>query len=275
VRRSILILIALAVVALVVWQRDPARRTPLERVMATHGFTAASLAYGDVGRKPHLKTVNADAERSFAYWSLSKPITSALALTTLDLEDEVEGASVRQLLMHTGGWDREIAGDPVTDSAGGRDCTRLSAGPKQFAPGARYAYSNLGYCLLGRAIEDRTSESYRVAANRLLPETRRMDYDPVLGPAGGWSGTAAQYFRFASRPLPDLSERIERERGLPYSLGWASDGEVATHFGALHDGFAQVVRTGDFVAVALFDGRPVDDHAAEEDVRRVLLDLRR
>jgi CubicO group peptidase (beta-lactamase class C family) len=54
------------------------------------------------------------------------------------------------------------------------DVVRYMAGqPLQFAPGSKHAYSNFGYCLLGRVIEKVTGRSY-------------LDYvrEQVLAPAG-------------------------------------------------------------------------------------------
>ena len=74
--------------------------------------------------------------------------------------------TVRQLLFHTAGFDRNASFDPMfrsdeiakatktTPPAGPMAILRyMLAQPLDFEPGARFAYSNFGYCLLGRAIE--------------------------------------------------------------------------------------------------------------------------
>src|ERR1051326_2116374 len=81
--------------------------------------------------------------------------------------------TVRHLLQHTGGWDRDKSFDPMfrsrqIASAFGlpspppaRVIIRYMLGqPLDFDPGTRYAYSNFGYCLLGRVIEKIAGTSY-------------------------------------------------------------------------------------------------------------------
>jgi len=87
--------------------------------------------------------------------------------------------TIRQLLEHTGGWDRAESGDPMWDDVDGGDddCSsaieqRLTT-PLDFAPGRRYAYSNFGYCLLGRVIEAAAERPYEAYLQ-----------DTILGPAG-------------------------------------------------------------------------------------------
>jgi CubicO group peptidase (beta-lactamase class C family) len=81
--------------------------------------------------------------------------------------------TVRQLLQHTGGWDRDESRDPVflyrtvaaalgvPSPAGCPDVIRYMMGqPLDFDPGTRYAYSNFGYCVLGRIIEKASGQPY-------------------------------------------------------------------------------------------------------------------
>jgi uncharacterized protein (TIGR03437 family) len=84
---------------------------------------------------------------------------------------------VRQVLHHTGGWDRAISPilDPVVaegtvkvwQATGGAFPPSPDAAIRyvlaqrlDFAPGTRYAYSNFGYVLLGRVIEEVSGQSY-------------------------------------------------------------------------------------------------------------------
>src|SRR5947199_84806 len=70
------------------------------------------------------------------------------------------------LMQHRGGWDHKSDSDPTYDTAPiskalGIDrppnpteiATYMSGQPLQFDPGSKYAYSNLGYMLLGLVIE--------------------------------------------------------------------------------------------------------------------------
>lgn len=94
--------------------------------------------------------------------------------------------TVRQLLQHTGGWDRAKSFDPMFRSlqiaralgeappAAPRTIVRYMLGRKlDFDPGTHYAYSNFGYCVLGRVIEKITSQSYE-----------RFVQEKVLAPIG-------------------------------------------------------------------------------------------
>ncbi|HEY3148936.1 MAG TPA: serine hydrolase domain-containing protein, partial [Dongiaceae bacterium] len=81
--------------------------------------------------------------------------------------------TLRQLLQHTGGWDRDKSFDPMfrprviaraagePPPAGPHAVIRYMLGqPLDFDPGTRYAYSNFGYCVLGRVIEKITGQTY-------------------------------------------------------------------------------------------------------------------
>ena len=146
----------------------------------------------------------------FRIASISKPITAVAVLQLveedlLDLEESVfeilkefqppEGATrdprldeitVLHLLQHTGGWDRNKSYDPmwiphriqselgVQKPVSCRDVIQFMLGqPLDFDPGTKYAYSNFGYCLLGRVIEEKTGQSYEEYVK-----------ERVLGPMG-------------------------------------------------------------------------------------------
>lgn len=81
--------------------------------------------------------------------------------------------TLRHLLQHTAGWDRDSSFDPMFQSkristaagiAGPADAKTIirfmRSRPLDFDPGTRYAYSNFGYNLLGRVIESITGEGY-------------------------------------------------------------------------------------------------------------------
>ncbi|HPC60684.1 MAG TPA: serine hydrolase domain-containing protein [Verrucomicrobiota bacterium] len=89
--------------------------------------------------------------------------------------------TIRQCLQHTGGWDRAISSDPMFQSqkiaraldvpspARQADIIRYVFGrPLNFDPGTRYAYSNFGYCVLGRVIEKVSGLSYEQYVRREL-----------------------------------------------------------------------------------------------------------
>ena len=96
-------------------------------------------------------------------------------------DSRLKKITVRHLLQHTAGFDREKSGDPMFQpleiaKAGGtkppadpHTIIRTMRGrPLDFDPGTRYAYSNFGYCVLGRLIEKVTGSSYEEYVRRQL-----------------------------------------------------------------------------------------------------------
>ena len=134
----------------------------------------------------------------FRIASVSKPITSAAIMKLveegkLNLDDKaftilndiqptsgtnidarIRDITIRQLLYHGGGWNRDITFDPMFLSrpaaqavghpypAGPETVIRYMLGqPLQFTPGTEYHYSNFGYAILGRIIEKVTGQDYQ------------------------------------------------------------------------------------------------------------------
>jgi N-acyl-D-amino-acid deacylase len=155
---------------------------------------ARGFGYADVEKKT---PVQPDA--LFRIASVSKPITSAAIMKLveegrLQLDDRVapliahltpaagatvdprwEQITIRRLLDHTGGWDRDKPGgfDPMFVSAtaaaavgapapaSAETIIRYMKGmPLDFNPGEKFVYSNFGYCILGRVIERLTGMPY-------------------------------------------------------------------------------------------------------------------
>ena len=105
-------------------------------------------------------------DRAFDFLSL-KPLPNAKP------DPRLRTITIRQCLQHTGGWDRDKSYDPMfrpklIAAAAGEDAPagpsaviRYMLGqPLDFDPGTRFAYSNFGYCVLGRVIEKLTGKSY-------------------------------------------------------------------------------------------------------------------
>jgi len=128
--------------------------------------------------------------------SLSKPVTSAAVLKLVEdgklrLDEKVvnilpfgcpEGrhpdpnlkeVTILHLLQHLGGWDRNESFDPMFHDKTISEVldvslpishadiiTFMNGQPLQHKPGTKYAYSNYGYCLLGRVVEQRTGMAY-------------------------------------------------------------------------------------------------------------------
>ena len=147
--------------------RDLADQTPAE---PTTLFSVASVS----------KTITAVAvtrliqERKL---SLDDRYVDVLDLNPKSIvDDRIRDVTVRHLLNHTGGWDRTVSNDPVGNESRARVAEHLGierskllpnhlvehmlTKPLEFAPGTRYAYSNCGYCILGRIIEKVTGQDY-------------------------------------------------------------------------------------------------------------------
>ena len=169
------------------------------RVLYSRGF-----GYSDVPEKTEMAP---DAAMRIA--SISKPMTAVAILTLvergkLQLDDAVlpilqrdgyprlkssadqrwNQITVRHLLQHSAGFDRSVSSDPMFEVgevtqlyglrrlANTKDLIRHEMTQQlDFDPGQRYAYSNIGYCILGRVIESVAGMPYDefVAENILKP----------------------------------------------------------------------------------------------------------
>jgi len=154
---------------------------------------ARGFGYADIEQKQPVQP-----ESLFRIASISKPFTAVATLQLVEkgrlgLNDSVFGllphkphlakgdsidprlgqVTIAHLLRHQGGWNRKESIDPVFHSieiasvldksppATQDDVIRFMMGwPLDFDPGERYAYSNLGYCLLGRVIEQVSGRRY-------------------------------------------------------------------------------------------------------------------
>lgn len=90
-----------------------------------------------------------------------------------DVDPRLKTITIEHLLHHTAGWDREKAFDPmfqyrriskamdVPSPPSHQAIIEFMIGqPLQSDPGTFYAYSNFGYCLLGRVIEKQSGLPY-------------------------------------------------------------------------------------------------------------------
>ncbi|MBI3865558.1 MAG: beta-lactamase family protein [Planctomycetia bacterium] len=172
----------------------------LTSFVAQHKIPGAAVAVARKGRLVYsrgfgLAEVETDSPVEptalFRIASISKPVTAIAVLQLVEQGklglderafDRLQGderytpagspdprmatITIRQLLRHTGGWDRDVSFDPMfrpieisrvlntEPPAGPAEVIRYMGGmPLDFPPGERYAYSNYGYCVLGRIIE--------------------------------------------------------------------------------------------------------------------------
>jgi len=159
------------------------------RVVFSRGY-----GYSDVAAKEFVQPTNL-----FRIASISKPITAVAILQlveqkklklddkvfeVLNSEDDIKAAgdkfdlrlrvlTIRHLLEHRGGWDRNQSFDAMFQSVRFAKQVGVDAPADQtavikamfsqkldFDPGEQYAYSNFGYCLLGRVIEKVSGREY-------------------------------------------------------------------------------------------------------------------
>jgi CubicO group peptidase (beta-lactamase class C family) len=184
----------------------------------------------------------------FRLGSMSKPITAVAILKLVEegrlgLDDRilpllgelappadairdprVQAITVRHLLKHTGGFDRGVSGDPLFMPRAGDALKRQNANPPpacrivlrdalegqlDFEPGSRFAYSNLGYCILGRIIE-------RIAGMPYVEFARLRILEPagasglMLGRTLVTAADEATYYDYAGAPtrqaMPGVAE---------------------------------------------------------------------
>lgn len=144
----------------------------------------------------------------FRIGSISKPITAVTILKLIEegllsLDDKafniindiqppwrasvdprLHNITIRHLLQHSGGWDEDLRGSSlfwsrwiaqvmgIPPPADAETIISFMMGQSlDFVPGSRYAYSNLGYSVLGRIVEKVTGENYEdyVKENILAP----------------------------------------------------------------------------------------------------------
>lgn len=89
-------------------------------------------------------------------------------------DKRVLNVTINELLTHTGGWDSNIEGDPMFMSVQIAEAEKVKPPAMQnaiiryvlanmelnHAPGTTYAYSNFGFCVLGRVLEKVTGKAY-------------------------------------------------------------------------------------------------------------------
>ncbi|HVW00341.1 MAG TPA: serine hydrolase, partial [Planctomycetaceae bacterium] len=186
----------------------------------------------------------------FRIASLSKPITGVAVLQLVEqgrlkLSDRVHELlglpdptdprlreiTVEQLLHHTAGWDSQKSIEPmflplkiakaegVAPPAGTEAIIRyMWKQPLDFNSGERYAYSNFGYCLLGRIIEKASGQPYGdyVREHVLLPvgaTQTRLGKSELEGRAPG----EVKYYDLDDSPEPAvIASKLGQKVPKPY-----------------------------------------------------------
>ena len=178
----------------------------LQMLMTRHGMPGAALAIAKDGKLVYAKGFGwADLSAAatvnpltlFGLASLSKPLTAMAILWLIEhgmlrlddrafeiladirplpgvkLDPNLHKVTVRQLLNHTAGWDRDESGDPanwepqIARALGveppvnpDQFIAYIMGLPLDYVPGTKMEYSNIGFIILGRIIEKVSGEPY-------------------------------------------------------------------------------------------------------------------
>jgi N-acyl-D-amino-acid deacylase len=178
-------------------------------------------------------------------------------------DSRLHNITVRQVLHHTGGWDRDKSGDPtmpptVVDASNALHAPfppsqdvlirYMLARKLDFDPGSRWAYSNFGYMLLGCVLEKLSGKTYD-------DYVRQVVLDP-LGLARVQHGSShlegrlpgeVKYYDYAGAPLMKSNVSPGREKvPAPYGAvnlelnpaagGWIGSAIDMVKFAAMLDG---------------------------------------
>ena len=176
----------------------------------------------------------------FRIASISKPFTAAAALKLIEqgvlqlnttafsvlsdltpppgatVDPRIYQITVQDLLSHTGGWDRNIAGDPPFDFLVTAAQTfnavppatpdlliRYMMGqPLQYDPGTTYAYSNFGYIVLGAVIQRVSGQSYADFVTKYIMNPAGINrMQPGASLLSGRLPDEVKYYDYPGAPL--------------------------------------------------------------------------
>jgi N-acyl-D-amino-acid deacylase len=247
--------------------------------LAKGGKLLFSKGFGMADRDKNVATT---PRTLFRIASVSKPLTAAAILVlaeegklSLDakmlevlkvdiflpegkkVDPRLKDITLRHLLQHTGGWDRGKSGDMMFESKkiakilgiasppGPKDVIReVLARPLDTDPGTHYAYSNFGYCVLGRIIEQISGQPYEK-----FVQERVLKPAGINGPKQGASLTQAEgearYYtpgkEDESPVFPNLPDKVPSPYGgwcletMDSHGGWIAAAEDIVRFAASLD----------------------------------------
>ncbi|NYD51420.1 CubicO group peptidase (beta-lactamase class C family) [Actinomadura luteofluorescens] len=206
--------------------------------------------------------------------SLSARVTDLLTLTPppgQSADPRLGQVTVRRLLQHLGGWDRDISGDPTYRD---RTTAKLLGVPLPITrehmvqygtglkldhdPGSTFAYSNYGYLLLGQIIAKAAGTSYEqyVQENVLAPMgITRMR--PGRSLAAGRAAGEVPYF--SQRTGPSVFDEVGTTLPAPYGTfnvenrtpmgGWLASAVDYVRFTQIHDGGTSVLGSSSIASI--------------------------
>lgn len=146
----------------------------LQRALEEHGLPSISAAVFEDGEVSWAQTAgDARPDTQYAIASVTKTfVAAALLELRVDLDEPTRFGTLRQLLSHTSGLQRELPGEewgtlefPAHDEV----VARFDQAERVLPPG-RFHYSNLGYLVLGELVADRAGRPLEDAIRALLLE---------------------------------------------------------------------------------------------------------
>jgi D-alanyl-D-alanine carboxypeptidase len=206
-----------------VMQRTGTPGVTIEVVQGGHVVYSHAYGFRDLkGRIP------ADVDTYYEAGSITKQFTAAAILqlkeagkldidvklaTYLPAAPHASEVSLRQLLSHTSGLPEYFDGPDVETAAGkptsfDQVMARVAGKPLDFAPGAKWAYSNTGYILLGRVIETVSHETYHHYIQTHLLDRAGMKQTFTMADEKSLPDMALGYRRAEGqvRPAPPVDE---------------------------------------------------------------------
>ncbi len=210
--------------------------------------------------------------------SLDEPVLPHLRLDPAPVDARWARITVRHLLEHSAGFDRHESRDWMFESRRIaqalsldrppelRDILRhVAAQPLDFEPGERFAYSNLGYSILGLVLEDVTGTSFE-----------RLVADRILSPIGLASRIVPGRTRVEDRPADEVTYFAHPDEATSLSVFGGPD-QVPTPDGGFY--IEPMTAHGGFIASALdlarfmthLDGLPAPDDLLSADALEAML----
>jgi len=131
--------------------------------------------------------------------------------------------TVRELLLHAGGWDRRASGDLENEVPKVRQALRLSTStisaldvvryslgvPLDFTPGTKQVYSNLGYMMLSEIVTRVSGEPYETYVRERVLAPAGVSEGSLHHESGVLPGEVARYLPSGARFVPPLRPQSE------------------------------------------------------------------
>lgn len=171
--------------------------------------------------------------------------------------------TVRMLLHHEGGWNRNVSGDPMFDAYNIATTMGVASPPSpsiviqyvlshkmlDFTPGTQSQYSNFGYLVLGRIIEKISGQTYeQFVKTNILNPLGMQSTNLGFNLASNQLPNEVRYYDYAGAPLANSVYDNTTQVPWPYGGfnleymdahgGWVSSGSDLLRFVCAFDKFS-------------------------------------